>query len=203
MSPPTRKRLPPHERRALIEDAAARLFSARGYAGTRIEDVATAAGVTKPMLYRHFASKKELHLALLARHRDALAVHALAQYVPGDRPLAERLPAMLDAWFEYVEEHPYAWRMLFRDTTGDPDIQAFHRELQGMQRAADVALLLETGLPIPAVQLEPLAEVIRSSLTGLALWWLDHPDVPRAVLVDATLRVCTGLLATYGLSSDG
>lgn len=203
MPRPTRKRLPPHERRALIEDAAARLFSEHGYAGTRIADVAGAAGVTKPMLYRHFASKKELHLALLARHRDALAGHALAQYVPGDRPLAERLPAMLDAWFAYVEEHPYAWRMLFRDTTGDSDIQAFHRELQGMQRAADVALLRETGLPIPAVQLEPLGEVVRSSLTGLALWWLEHPDVPRPVLVDAMLRVCTGLLATFAVSSDG
>src|SRR3712207_5099849 len=116
-----RKRLPPHERRALVEEAAARLFAQRGYAATRLEDVAAAAGVTKPVLYRHFASKKALCLALLAKHRDALAEAALAQYAGREGTLEERLPAMLDAWYAYVEAHPDGCRMLFaRDITGDP-----------------------------------------------------------------------------------
>jgi len=37
---------------------------------------------------------------------------------------------------------------------------------------------------------------IRSSLTGLALWWLDNPDVPRATVAAATLRMTTGMLST-------
>jgi len=52
-----RRRLPPDQRRALIEDAAARLFAERGYAATKREDIAAAAGVTKPILYRHFDNK--------------------------------------------------------------------------------------------------------------------------------------------------
>ena len=44
------------------------LFGAGGYAGTRLDDIAAAAGVTKPIVYRHFASKKGLYLALLARN---------------------------------------------------------------------------------------------------------------------------------------
>src|SRR5262249_32044482 len=67
-----RRRLPAAARRALIEAAAARLFAERGYAATRLDDVAAAANVTKPVLYRHFETKKALYLALLERHRAQL-----------------------------------------------------------------------------------------------------------------------------------
>jgi hypothetical protein len=62
------------------------------------------------------------HRLLLERHRDALAAAALDEYL-ADGTLQRRLPLMLDAWFAYVEGHPYAWRLLFRDTTGDLEIQ--------------------------------------------------------------------------------
>jgi AcrR family transcriptional regulator len=181
----------------MIELAAERLFSERGYGATRIEDIVAAAGVTKPVLYRHFASKRALHEALLERHRDALASGALDAYL-ADGPLGERLPAMLEAWFAYVEEHPYAWRMLFADTTGEPEVQALHRDLQARQRAADVVLLRELLPALPEEQVQPLGEVVRSALTGLALWWLEHPDVPRRVLVETMLGVARGLLLAHG-----
>jgi AcrR family transcriptional regulator len=193
-APIPQKRLPPEERRALIEDAAARLFAERGYAATRLDDVAAAANVTKPMLYRHFDSKKALHMHLLAKHRDELAASALSQ-IRDDVPFDERLPAMTDAWFAYVEEHPYAWKMLFRDTTGDPDVQAFHREVQAWQRANDAALIKAYAPTIPEHEVEPLAEVIRGSLYALALWWLEHPDMPRSVPCDAMVRVIRGVIA--------
>ena len=189
-----RQRLPPAERRALIEDAAARLFAERGADATRLDDVAAAAGVTKPVLYRHFASKQALHLALLAKTRDELAAAALAALEPG-RPVLDGLDAMLDAWFSYVEAHPHAARLLLRDPAGgDPAVEAFHRELHGLQRAADVALLREAGLAIAPAQLEPLAETIRRSLTGLGLWWLDHPGTARSDLVAVMRRLVDGIL---------
>ncbi len=194
---PALTRLAGPERQRRIEQAAARLFAERGYAATRIEDVVAAVGVTKPMLYRHFASKQQLHLALLANHRDALAAAALDAYLAQPQaPLRERLPAMLEAWFGYIENEPYALRLLLRDTTGDPEIQAFHRELQARQRAADAAIIRETLPDLPHEQVEPLAEVVRSSLTGLGLWWAEHPDAPRSLLVDSMLRVLDGLLLT-------
>ena len=70
MPRPARKRIAPDARRELIEAAAARLFAERGYGGTTLDDIASHAHVTKPMVYRHFESKKALYLALLARHRD-------------------------------------------------------------------------------------------------------------------------------------
>ncbi|HET8950596.1 MAG TPA: helix-turn-helix domain-containing protein, partial [Solirubrobacteraceae bacterium] len=71
-----RRRLAPEQRRALIVEAAGRLFGEHGYDGTRLDDVARAAGVTKPVLYRHFADKTALYLALLERHRADLGSFA-------------------------------------------------------------------------------------------------------------------------------
>jgi AcrR family transcriptional regulator len=194
---PATKRLPAEERRASIVAAAELLFAERGYARTRIEDIALAAGVTKPILYRHFASKQALHRVLLEHHRDALATAALDRYL-GDGTLEQRLPPMLDAWFAYVETHPYAWRMLFLDTTGDPEVQELHRDLQARQRAADAAILRENLPTLAEARIQPLAEVIRSALTGLALWWQDHPDVERKTLVDTMLDVLAGILTRHG-----
>jgi AcrR family transcriptional regulator len=189
------RRLPAAERRALIEDAAARQFAERGYTATTVEDIVAAAGVSKPMLYRHFDSKKALHMKLLERRRDELAAAALDGLLQGDGDPKQRLPAMIDAWFAHVEQHPDTSRILFQDATGDPDIQALQHELRGRQRAADVALMREYAPGLPEAELEPLGEIIRSSLTGLALWWLAHPDVARAVVVGAMLRVIEGLLS--------
>lgn len=189
-----RRRLKKPERRRLIEDAASALFAEHGYAETRLEDIAAGAGVTKQLLYQHFPSKKALHMALLERHRDNLLA-GLAEEMQGTDPLAERLPRVLDRWFRYVEEQPYASAMLFKDTTGDPELLAFHRELHASARAANMALLkAEPELDIDDTTLEPIAELVRAAITGLALWWAEHPNVPRATLV----AISTDLLA-HGL----
>jgi AcrR family transcriptional regulator len=193
MARPRRRRLPPDERRTLIEDSAAKLFADQGYAATRLDEIAAAADVTKPVLYRHFDSKKALYLALLAKH-----VEQLPRFVGpmvGDEPLAARLPAILDGWFAYVQERPYAWKMIFRDTTGDEEIQAFRRRAQESARIVLADLLrAQPELPIPDDGIEPAAELLRTSMAGLALWWLDHPEVPRRVLVELVTRTIRGLL---------
>lgn len=189
-------RLPAAERRSLIEDAAARLFAERGYSATTVDDIVAAAGVSKPMLYRHFSSKKELQMKLLEHRRDELAAAPLDSFIQAQsEPPAQRLAAMIDAWFAHVEEHPATSRVLFQDVTGDAEIRSLQDELRGRQRAADVALLREFAPALPESELEPLGEIIRSSLAGLALWWLDHPDVPRRVAVGAMLRMLGGMLA--------
>jgi AcrR family transcriptional regulator len=184
---PRQRRLPKAERRRVIEDAASRLFAEHGYAEARLDDIAAAAGVTKQLLYQHFPSKKALHLALLAKHRDEI-LGRLTESMSTGGPFAERLPRVLDDWFAYVEEHPYASALLFRDTTGDPEVQALYRENHAAARAANVALLrAEPELRIPEDRLEPLAELIRSATTGLAVWWGEHPEVPRSTIVDLTV----------------
>jgi AcrR family transcriptional regulator len=194
MATKPRKRLRRGERRRVIEAAAAALFAEHGYAATRLEDIAAAAGVSKQLLYRHFPSKKALHMALLTRHRDELLA-GLASDMDTGGPLAERLPRVMDRWFRYVEDHPYAAAMLFRDTTGDPELQRFYRELQASARAANVALLrAEPELDIPESRIEPLAEFFRAANTGLAMWRADNPGVRRAVVVGVAVESMLGAL---------
>jgi AcrR family transcriptional regulator len=187
------RRLPLEERRASIVEAAGPLFGERGYAATRLEDIATAAGVTKPILYRHFDSKRALYLALLERHREDLGSFAGA--IPGEGPSTERLRTVLRAWFAYVEAHSYAWKMLFRDTGGGPEVQAFRLEVHDRARAVLVEIIRSLSeVKIPRRELEPLAELMSMGMASLVLWWIDNPGVSRPAIVDAMLRVWAGLL---------
>ncbi len=189
-----RQRLSAPERRVQIEDVAARMFAQQGYEATTMDEIAAAVGVTKPVLYRHFASKKELHLFLLRRHRHELAAAALDSLAEArDEPIEVRVRAMISGWFAHVEQEPYV-RMLFTQDSGDPDVRALLDELYDLQRNADIALLRELAPRIPEAELEPLGEAMRSSLAGLAVWWSQRPDVPREALVDAMTRIALGLL---------
>lgn len=186
-------RLPSDQRRATIVEAAGRLFGERGYEATRLEDVAAAAGVTKPILYRHFDDKRALYLALLERHRADLASFAGA--IPAEGALEERLRAVIEVWLDYVEARSYAWRMLFRDTGGGPEIQAFRLEVHAEARAVLVEIIRsQSEAPIPRRELEPLAELMSMGMASLVLWWMDNPGVPRAAIVDAITRTWAGLL---------
>src|SRR5207253_11406653 len=66
------RRLPAAERRETLIAAACELFAECGYDHASLDEVAERAGVTKVIVYRHFASKKDLYLQSLAIHRDEL-----------------------------------------------------------------------------------------------------------------------------------
>jgi AcrR family transcriptional regulator len=189
---PPRRRLTAQARRELIEQAACELFAARGYVATSIDEIAKRAGVTAPVLYDHFASKRDLHRHLLERHFAELR-RLWSEQLRGEEPAEQRIARAIDAWFAYVEEHPYAWRMLFRDTTGEPEVRAIHEEVIAQSRAAIMPLFLrERGIDEPesvdAPALEMAWEVMRAVLQGLALWWYDHRLVPREQIVATAMN---------------
>ena len=66
-------RLPAAERRSQLLDAALALFSAEGFQAATMDSVAAEAGVTKPVLYQHFSSKRDLFLELLREVGDRLS----------------------------------------------------------------------------------------------------------------------------------
>jgi AcrR family transcriptional regulator len=182
------------ERLARIEEAATRLFAERGYSATTVEDIARAAGVTKPMLYRHFESKQELCVALLTRTRDDLIAAPLARFAPATRNRRLDLASMLDAWLGYIDQHRMGARLLFAPITGDPEVERVQRELHGRQRDTQIALLREFVPRARDVDLEPLGEAMRAALAAVALWWLDHPEAPREVPAAALLRLAAGVI---------
>jgi AcrR family transcriptional regulator len=184
------KRLPPAERRQLVLEAAGELFGERGYDAVTLDEIAARAQVTKPVLYRHFASKQALYLALLERHRADLP--RFFERVPADLEYEQRVEAILETWFDYVAERGYAWRMIFQDSGGGAEIDAFRRGNQ--DRARDLlASFIRSQKGVPKAQVEPLAEFLRAGGAGLALWSLDHPEVSKATLVATATRVLSAL----------
>ena len=175
-----RKRMTREQRRDVIERAATEVFGERGYAGASIDEIASRSGVSAPIVYDHFASKEDLYRRLLERQRDDLvAFWAERLPLPAGR---DALEGLVDAYYQYVEAHPFAYRMYFRDTE--------HRDIQ-MQGVTMLAALLKT---VPGFEdadqatLEMATEVLRAGLIGLALWWQDHPEVPRGHVVQAAMR---------------
>jgi AcrR family transcriptional regulator len=188
-----RQRLPVAERCALIVEAAGRLFGERGYEGTRLDEIAAAAGVTKPIVYRHFDSKRDLYLALLDRHREDLPGFVAA--MPAEGTTEERLRAVLNGWLDYVEAHSYAWKMLFRDTGGGPEIATRRREVHAEARAVLVYLIRSlAATPVSRRQLEPLAELMSMGMGALVLWWIEDRAVSRAAVLDALTTAWVRLL---------
>ena len=202
MDEPPKRRLRPEQRRRVIEDAAAALFAESGYGGARLEDIAARAGITKQLLYRHFPDKQALYIALLERHRDDL--DSFAAVIPSAGTLEQRLRAVADVWLDYVQAHAYAWKLLFRDSGGGPEIQTFRLEVHARARATLAGLIRSLSIaPIPEHEVEPLAELLSMGQAALALWWIDDPTLSRDAILDAIVRVWHGVLCHAGGRHSG
>ena len=139
-------RLRAAERRAQL-GVARRLFARDGYRGASMESIAEAAGVTKPVLYQHFSSKRALYSALLANDLGRLTQELEAAFSQAEDN-EERLRRGFGAYLDFVDRHEDAFRLLFTEALGlDAD---FQRQVTEFRRwvAARVARIIaaEAGL---------------------------------------------------------
>lgn len=155
------RRLTAEQRRLVLLGCARRLFAERGYAATSIEDVALAAGVTKPVVYDHFASKKDLYVALMLQLRDLLLEEASGALAGAASP-QQRLQSAIEQFFTLVKRDPAIVRLLFIQPTQEPELM---REWERMQAEA-------------IGQLRPLLRAVAPSLENwqltVALHLLHH-----------------------------
>jgi AcrR family transcriptional regulator len=192
-SKPTRRRLSAPDRRAAILDAALEVFSRRGYHAASIDEIAQEAGISKALIYEHFPSKKDLHASLLERHVQEI-FERLAESAAGPDPGEVRLRAGVDAFLEWVETHPHAFRLLFRDTF-EADVAEVLQRLQ-QQATFAIAGLMATE-PVVAhtdvsdlerrLAVEMFAQQLSGAVQSLAIWWHDHPKVKRQFIVDCVM----------------
>lgn len=158
------------------------VFSEQGFHGASMDDIAEAAGVSKPVLYQHFPGKHELYLALVEHSLERLGADLLgalqgAQARPGITINRARVEEMLRVYFDFVEFHPQAYRLVFEsDLLADPQIgerfEAFH-----MRVAQGVGGVLgpNTGLS------QGTAVMLSRSLTDMvqtgAAYWARNPGI--------------------------
>lgn len=115
-------RLPRDERRGQLLIAASEVFVDRGYHAAGMDEIADRAGVSKPILYQHFASKLELYLAVLARHVDNL-VSGVRQALRTTTDNRQRLRSAVQAFFDFIEHDGQGYRLIFEnDNVAEPQV---------------------------------------------------------------------------------
>jgi AcrR family transcriptional regulator len=95
MTTQTRQRLSAEERRQAVVETACRVFSESSYRGATTAEIAREAGISEPILYRHFGSKRDLYLACLEHAWDAF--RAVAERAVDENPVG-CLGAVADAY---------------------------------------------------------------------------------------------------------
>lgn len=105
-------RLPAHQRRRQLLDVALEVFAANGFHRTSMDQVAEAAGVTKPVLYQHFGSKRRLYLELLEDVGQQLT-EAIAKATATATTPHDQVRAGVRCYFDFVAGHRSGFTLLF------------------------------------------------------------------------------------------
>ncbi|MER7752832.1 helix-turn-helix domain-containing protein [Kitasatospora sp. NPDC097643] len=190
-----RRRLSPADRRAQLLAVGASLFAARPYEEVLMEEVAEKAGVSRALLYRHFASKHELFAAVYQQAADELLVKSRID--PADT-LVEQLVEGMDAHLDYFIANRAAVLAANRVLAGDPVIQTIIDNELDTLRARLLAGLPLAGVPLADERARQAAsQILRSWLVFvrvLVVDWLTEETCTRTELRDACIGAALGAL---------
>jgi AcrR family transcriptional regulator len=195
-------------RRAEFVEAALRALDVHG-PDLGMDDVAAEAGVTKPVLYRHFDDKADLYVALGQRGTEIL-FERLIPAINAELAPVPRIRMALDAFFTVIEEHPNLYRLLargsFQDKSHvDSDVVAEDKELIA---AALTALLGDymRMFNMDSGAAEPWAYGIVGMVQNTGEWWLDRRSMGRDSVVEYLTQIIwaaiDGLTRQHGIVID-
>jgi AcrR family transcriptional regulator len=189
---PTR-RLPRAVREQQMLDAAVAVFSRRGYHAASVDEIATAAGISKPMVYAYLGSKEQLFIACLHREglrlMEAIVTAAGHDGVGSGRAPDEQLWRGLRAFFGVVAAHRDGWAVLYGQARGQEPFAAVLTQLRarmveivsGMlaraRGARGSAAVPPRSPPRPRGQdTTIMGYAVVGAAEALADWLVAHPD---------------------------
>lgn len=190
-------RMPREQRREQVMSVARAVFVERGYHAAGMDEIAEAAGVSKPVLYQHFPSKLELYLALLDRGIDDLLSSA-DDALRSTSDNKERVSATMLAYFTFVADQSSAYRLVFEsDVMNESAVrERVDRAHEAIATKIAAVISADTGLS------QEQAMLLGSGLQGLAqvaaMRWLNS-EQPRMPIQDAADLVSA--LAWRGIRS--
>lgn len=164
--------------------AAHALFAERGYAAVKMDEIAAAVGVTKPLLYNYFGNKEQLYIACMERAGDSLTA-TVAEAVADSASPGDALGAGVRAFFAFLDSDRAAWAVLFDETLPRGGEIA---ERVADYRGAIVELVsgsLLSQLPqdrrdAVRVEFEALSTALLGAAEALARWWLRTEEISAA-----------------------
>ena len=183
-------------RREQLLNAADRVIQREG-PGASMNAIAAEAGITKPILYRHFGDRTGLIRALTERHTGGLLTAVRAAL---NEPLErrDRVEHVLDTYLAGIESRPQVYRLLTHPEAGDPTGagNALAPALRQIAEEITNAVLLQVDLGPEAAL---LSEAWGRGITGMVLaagdWWLDSRPCSRTRMVQALADLLWGRLA--------
>jgi AcrR family transcriptional regulator len=165
-------RLPRDQRRIQLLDAASEVFASKGYHAAAMDDIADAAGVSKPVLYQHFPSKLDLYLALLDQSCERLA-EVVEEALASTEENADRVIATVAAFYEFVSSESGDFRFIFEsDLTGDRAVQQRLSQVNAeISNAIAEVIAEDTSLPVQQAKL--LAVCLVGIAQVSARYWIS------------------------------
>ncbi|KOV71019.1 TetR family transcriptional regulator [Streptomyces sp. MMG1121] len=166
------------ERRQQLIGVALDLFSQRSPDEVSIDEIASAAGISRPLVYHYFPGKLSLYEAALKRASEELADRFGE---PHEGPLGARLLRVMRRFFDFVDEHGPGFSALMR---GGPAAgsSAANALIDSVRQAAYEQILSHLAVATPSPRLELVVRSWISLAESTALLWLDGRRVPRAEL---------------------
>ncbi|MYW64641.1 TetR family transcriptional regulator [Streptomyces sp. SID8379] len=178
MTTGVRRRMGVEERRRQLIGVALELFSHRSPDDVSIDEIAAAAGISRPLVYHYFPGKLSLYEAALKRAAEDLAERFEE---PREGPLGARLLRVMGRFFDFVDEHGPGFSALMR---GGPAVgsSATNALIDSVRQAAYVQILAHLGIVTPSPRLELVVRSWISLAESTALIWLDGRRIPRGEL---------------------
>lgn len=194
-------------RRAEFVEAALRALAEHG-PDLGMEHVAAEAGVTKPVLYRHFDDKADLFLALGRRGTDIL-FERLIPAINAELAPVPRIRMALDAYFGVIEEYPNLYRLLSRGPFPSEPVDADVVEEDKKLIATTLSALLGDYMRmfrLDSGAAEPWAHGIVGMVQNTGDWWLDRQSMSREAVVEYLTQLIwaaiDGLCRQHGVEID-
>lgn len=186
------------QRRDELVLAAVSAIDALG-ADASVADIAAEAGVSKPVLYRYFADKDELHAAVGSWAADLVLERVLAAVLE-PLPARERVSAGVAAYVDTLAEHPAAfWLLIGRRTTGSDPLADGRTRIAAKFSVLLGEVLRELGGDAGAA--EPWAHSVVGMGDAVGRWWLERRTLSRAAatryLADLIWHGLAGALAEH------
>ncbi|MEU6986357.1 TetR/AcrR family transcriptional regulator [Streptomyces sp. NPDC046324] len=178
MTTGVRRRMGVEERKQQLIGVALELFSHRSPDEVSIDEIAAAAGISRPLVYHYFPGKQSLYEAALRRAADELAARFLE---PPQGPLGARLLRVMGRFFDFVDDHGPGFAALMR---GGPAVgsSTTNAMIDEVRQAAYEQILAHLDVECPSARLELVVRSWVSLAESTALIWLDGRRVPRAEL---------------------
>lgn len=177
-------------------EAAARAFAHDGLHGTSMDAIAAAARLTKPSLYRRFGSKDGLFELVVEHECTRLTDHLLSAYALAlELPVEARLANSFDAFFQYAQERPHGFRLLFCTSHHRSSTVAERIDVVRRQVTDRVAAMVRHELAANGNEAPVAADVLATVLVGMgehtARRLIEEPAWDRAAVVRLLARFAT------------